>query len=178
MSIPHSVVWRALLPLVLLACGCASVPTGPIVGWEHPYISTYYVEPVVEDDEDCVIRYYVTDYDHSLVRKGDASKRFDVTLKLTTDRVDFRVEKQRGVESGDGAFNLGKLACGDYYVGIAAKDRDNGLDSHTVWQRFRVVKKGAREIPAEDPGDDGRGPRRLWTPQRRHVRALLQDRTR
>ena len=52
---------------------------------EYPYVSVYYVKPTLLSSERATIRWYATDFDHSLVRFGDASRRFDVELKLTTE---------------------------------------------------------------------------------------------
>ena len=108
---------------------------------KYPYVSVYYVKPTLVSGEHATIRWYATDFDHSLVRFGDASRRFDVELKLTTDRTAFRRWTKRNVPSGDGTFDLGELPVGSYFVGVKCRDRQNGLDSHTVWQEFRVVKK-------------------------------------
>ena len=115
---------------------------------KYPYLSTYYVKPTLVEGESCKIAFYVTDFDHSLWRFGDGTRRFDVTLRLTTDRRTFRTESVKDVPSGDGAFDLGKLPVGDYIVGVVARDRLNGLCSHTVWQEFRVVGKSSLEIPS------------------------------
>ena len=114
----------------------------------YPYISMYYLTPTLTKGEACKVNYYVTDFEHSLVRFEDKSKRFDVTLLLTTDGETFRTEVQKAVVSGDGTFYLGTLPVGDYKVGIRCRDLMNGLDSHTVWHEFRVVEQGSLDIPA------------------------------
>ena len=53
----------------------------------HPFVMLYYVEPTVKAGEAARIRYYVTDFAHSKVRFGDDSKRFDVVLQWSYDKV-------------------------------------------------------------------------------------------
>ena len=117
---------------------------------KYPYVSVYYVKPTLVRGERATIRWFATDFDHSLVRFGDTSRRFDVELKLTTDRKTFRTEVKRNVSSGDGAFDLGVLPVGSYFVGVKCRDRKNGLDSHTVWQEFRVVEKSFFDISPKE----------------------------
>lgn len=74
---------------------------------KYPYISVYYVKPTLISGENAKIRWYATDFDHSLVRFGDTSRRFDVELKLTTDRKNFRRLTKTDMPSGDGEFDLG-----------------------------------------------------------------------
>ena len=160
---------RAILvgvALVAGAVGAEMLPgylTDPNSGWKelqvdgyrtpdhlkYPYVSTYYLRPTLTAGERCKVNFYVTDFDHSLWRFGDESKRFDVTLRLTTDGEKFRTEVQRGLGSGNGSFVLDALPVGEYKVGISCKDLANGLTSHTVWQEFRVVEPGSLDIPAE-----------------------------
>lgn len=161
-----------LLTFCSLACACALTATSemlpgyltdPTSNWKelkpdgyqtpshlkYPYVSMYYLRHTQTAGEKSKINYYVTDFDHSLCRFGDESKRFDVTLKLTSDGERFRVEEQRKVPSGNGSFDLGALPVGEYKVGVCCRDRSNGLASHTVWHEFRVVAKGALAIPPE-----------------------------
>ena len=115
----------------------------------YPYIAVHSVKPTFFVGEKCVLGWYVTDFDHSLVRFGDESFRFDVELKLTTDRANFTSRWQRNVPSRDGEFDLGALPAGDYYAGLRCVDRKSGLSSHVVWQEFRVVAKDFFDIPAD-----------------------------
>lgn len=115
---------------------------------KYPYISVYYVKPTLISGESAKIRWYATDFDHSLVRFGDTSRRFDVELKLTTDRKNFRRLTKTDMPSGDGEFDLGVLPVGSYFVGLKCRDTKTGLDSHTVWHEFRVVEKSFFDISA------------------------------
>ena len=160
---------RRVLPIFAILAGCivetfqaiGATPmlpgylTDPSAGWKelssaeektpaslkYPYISVYYIKPTLISGERAKIRWYVTDFDHSLVRFGDTAHRFDVELKLTSDRKSFRLWTRADVPSGDGEFDLGTLPVGEYFVGLKCRDRLSGLDSHTVWHEFRVVEK-------------------------------------
>ena len=160
---------RSVLPFFAILAGCIvetfqaigaspMLPgylTDPTAGWKelssaeektpsslkYPYISVYYIKPTLISGERAKIRWYVTDFDHSLVRFGDTAHRFDVELKLTSDRKSFRLWTKADVPSGDGEFDLGTLPVGEYFVGLKCRDRLSGLDSHTVWHEFRVVEK-------------------------------------
>ena len=105
-----------------------------------PYISHYRVEPRVTTAGNVVIRYYVTDWDHRKVRFGDDSERFDVTVcwSRADDRITWQTREQKGVPSGDGVFDLGKLAAGEYLVSLKCRDK-RGLESRTLWMDFEVV---------------------------------------
>ena len=104
-----------------------------------PYLSTYYVEPVVRAGGEVKIGYYVTDWDHSLTRLGDGSFRFDVVLELFRgDGLATRFEK-KDVAAGDGILPLGALPEGDYALRIWARERNGGLESHRVVHEFKVV---------------------------------------
>ncbi|MDD4060826.1 MAG: hypothetical protein PHW08_09045, partial [Kiritimatiellae bacterium] len=52
---------------------------------QYPYISTYYVKPIVSPDEDVSIQVFVTDWNNAKVRFGDDSHRFDIVLRLFAD---------------------------------------------------------------------------------------------
>ena len=115
---------------------------------KYPYVSVYYVKPTLLKGESATIRWYATDFDHSLQRFGDNSHRFDVELKLTRDRKNFRTFSKLNQPSGDGEFRLGSLPVGAYFFGVKCRDRQSRLDSHTVWHEFRVVEKSFYDIPA------------------------------
>ena len=114
---------------------------------KFPYISTYYVEPTVTTKQKVSIPFYVTDWDHSKVRFLDDSFRFTVHCKWIGPDGKAREKEQRKVPSGDGAFDLGRLPAGDYDVCVWAVDLGNGVESHRVWHKFRVVEPSFLEIP-------------------------------
>ena len=115
----------------------------------RPFIMCYYVEPTISVGETARIAYYVTDWEHSKVRFGDTSKRFDVSLEWSVDGQDWKKAVQENVASGDGAFDLPNLPRADYVFRLLARD-DKGRPSRTVWSEFRVRTKEEREIkPSE-----------------------------
>ncbi|MDD4060881.1 MAG: hypothetical protein PHW08_09330, partial [Kiritimatiellae bacterium] len=93
-----------------------------------------------------------TDWNNAKVRFGDDSHTFDIVLRLFSDMKALRTLKMSGVASGDHTFNLGRLAAGDYAVGVSCTDSE-GRSSHTVWQEFRSVgvrEENRRDVAAED----------------------------
>ena len=119
---------------------------------QYPYISTYYVKPMVTPDEEVAIKVFVTDWNNAKVRLGDDSHAFDISLRCSADGKTWTTLEMKGVKSGDHAFNLGKLVEGAYTVGVYCKD-SKGRSSHTVWQEFRsagVREENRRDVAAED----------------------------
>ena len=115
----------------------------------YPFVMCYYVEPTVVQGETVRISYYVTDWEHSKVRFGDASKRFSVTLEWSDDGLKWKRADQKNVASGDGMFELPGLTRGDYVFRVVASDAE-GRQSRTVWGEFRVRTKEELEIkPSE-----------------------------
>ena len=116
----------------------------------YPYVATHYVKPLVREGETVKIGWYVTDWRHSLARFQDDSPRFDVTVKYSTDRENWKSVEKKGVKTGDGETVLGKLPCGTYTVGVMCIDRKSKLPSYTSWQEFRVEPRAFFEIkPSE-----------------------------
>ena len=111
---------------------------------KFPYVSTYYVQPTVEEGEPVKIGFYVTDWDHSKVRFLDDSFRFDVFLEFFREGGEPKRLSKTKVPSGDGEFDLGPLPAGDYALRVWARDV-LGRESHRVWQEFRVLAKGLRK---------------------------------
>jgi len=131
----------------LLFCGVTAVWIGSVAAapeahvtpdvLKHPWAQLYYVEPTVVAGQDATVPYYVTDFDHSKVRFGDTTKRFDVTLGISSDGTNFAEQVQRGVPSGDGRFALSSLGRGGYVIRLSCTDAD-GRVSRPVWSEFRV----------------------------------------
>ena len=71
---------------------------------QFPYVSAYYVKPIVTTDEKIEFSYYVTDYNHSQERFRDNSHRFDVHLKVVTPTGEARTRIKEDVGAGDGKF--------------------------------------------------------------------------
>ena len=113
----------------------------------YPYVSTYYVEPVVSPSANTQIRFFVTDWNNSLERFGDASFRFDAHLRYSTNRVDWTELSLTDLPSGDHAIALGQLPRGDYVVGLHVVEKGSGLPSHTVWHEFRSRTEADLAVP-------------------------------
>lgn len=83
----------ALSSAATVACGdewddAMAVPETVAAVPEHlwfPYVSTYYVKPVVTTAETLRVGYYVTDWNQSELRTGDRTRRFDLTLEIWRD---------------------------------------------------------------------------------------------
>lgn len=106
-----------------------------------PYVSTYYVKPIVTTDETVRVGYYMTDWNQSEVRADDRTRRFDLTLEVWRDDELVRTLVATNAPAGDGAFAVGTLDEGAYDLRLWAKDRANGLESHRVLQEFRVSNR-------------------------------------
>lgn len=119
------------------------------VDFQHPYISMYYLEPTIEKGDKTKVSFFVTDFDHSAVRMGDDSHTFDVTLKCIAPDGRESVFLKKGVKSGDGAIEFDAPAEGEYNICLYAYDTAKKLESHRVWQTFRVVRRGYNVIPAD-----------------------------
>ena len=116
---------------------------------QFPYVSAYYIKPIVTTDEKVEFSYYVTDYNHSQERFRDNSHRFDVYLKVVTSTGRELKRTKSDVGAGDGKFSFKPFPKGEYEVCIWAVNRANNLESHRVWHTFRVVTPEDLKIPAD-----------------------------
>lgn len=111
-----------------------------------PYIATEHVKPVVTTNEAVRIGYFVTDWNHSLVRYGDNSFRFDVEMRFSADGTNWTTRAARARPSGDHAIILGTLPAGDYQLAVQCRDTQ-GRASHVVWHEFLVRAPADLAIP-------------------------------
>lgn len=101
---------------------------------EVPYISTYYIKPVVAPNEDVIIDFYITDYNHTEYVEETFDHTFTVTVKV--DGKDDIVIK--GLKGGDHSVNLGKFPnLGEQKFSIIATDQ-YGRNSHELFNFFLV----------------------------------------
>ena len=114
-----------------------------------PFLSIYYVEPTRMTDENVTIDYFVTDWDNRRVRFDDDSERFDVTLRYSKDCRNWRTRVAKGVKSGDGRFDLGKLPEGLYTFSLQSVDK-RGVESRVCWHEFRVQDRAKAAIKASE----------------------------
>ena len=119
------------------------------VEFQFPYISTYYIKPNVSTKDKIEIGFYVTDWDHSLIRNLDDSYRFDIHLKVVTPNGKEVTRTLNSVKSGDGKFEFKPLPKGEYRFCVWAVDLKRKTESHRVWHRFRVFEPHELTIPAE-----------------------------
>ena len=151
--------WNVLAALAAAAAVLPGYLTDPTAGLqeqdegaslppEHlrfPYVSTYYVKPVVTTAEEVKIRLYVTDFEQSEIRFLDKSKKFAVCAEYGLDGADGVRVKPMAATAGDTEVSLGRLAAGDYWVQVWAVDVKR-RESHRVLHRFRVIEPGSDAI--------------------------------
>lgn len=103
---------------------------------EVPYLSTYYIKPVVSTTEDVIIDFYVTDYNHTEYVEETFDYTFTITVKV--EGKDDIILKD--VKGGDHSVNLGKFANpGEQKFSILATDQ-YGRNSHELFNFFLVKK--------------------------------------
>lgn len=99
-----------------------------------PYISTYYIEPIVKPNEEVFIDFYITDYYQKEYQKEDFSEKFDVTLKVEgrKDRI------YTNLSAGDNTISLGSFSNeGEVNFSIFCTDK-YGRSSHELFNFFLV----------------------------------------
>ena len=101
---------------------------------EVPYISTYYIKPVVKLGEEVFIDYYITDYYHKEYLEEDFSERFTVTV-----RVEGQEDKiYSNLKAGNHVISLGSFSEeGEQKFSILCTDK-YGRNSHELFNYFLV----------------------------------------
>ena len=102
---------------------------------EVPYISNYYIEPIVDLNEEVIIEYYITDYYQKEYREGNYSQRF--TLEYG---VDGEFKQISNLKAGDHSINLGHLKEGIRLISLQVID-DSKRKSHRIYQEVKVINK-------------------------------------
>ena len=103
---------------------------------EVPYISTYYIKPIVKPDEEVIIDYYITDYYHKEYVNEDYSELFTVTVRV--EGKDDIVVKE--LKAGDHSISLGsfpELDGVEQKFSILCTDQ-YGRNSHELFNFFLV----------------------------------------
>ena len=101
---------------------------------EVPYISTYYIKPVVSPLEDVVIDFYITDYYHKEYLNDDYSNTFTVYINLNGNPY----LKIKNLKAGDNSINIGKFkTIGEITFSIYCTDSYN-RSSHELFNSFLV----------------------------------------
>lgn len=108
---------------------------------ENLYISTVYSNPDLDINEDVVLKFYATDYNHTAYMEDDYSQVFKITLNLNGEISTF----YRNI--GESTLNIGKQKVGEYKYTIQAIDI-YGRKSPELYGEFRVEDKNkkAKEI--------------------------------
>ena len=101
---------------------------------EVPYISTYYIKPIVTTEEDVIINFYITNYNQSEYNEGSISDKFTVTIKMPNKR-DLII---KNLSPGDNSINIGKFKTeGEQHFSIMCSDK-YGRNSHELFNTFLV----------------------------------------
>lgn len=103
---------------------------------EVPYISTYYIKPVVEPGEEVLIDYYITDFYQKEYIEENYSETFTVTV-----RVEGKEDKlYLNLKAGDHQVSLGSFTNeGEQKFSIICTDK-YGRNSHELFNFFLVRK--------------------------------------
>lgn len=101
---------------------------------EVPYISTYYIKPIVSTSEDVIIDFYITDYYQTEYQKEDYSSTFTVTLKINGKKDIVK----KDLKAGEHSINIGKFkSTGEQKFSIMVTDQ-HGRNSHELFNYFLV----------------------------------------
>ena len=109
-----------------------------------PYISTYNFEFKPSVNDDIIIPYYITNYEHS-----DYLENKDVLLNLEYE-VDGKKYELRDIKAGDNTLNLGKLPEGEHYFSLQAIDPTTRLKSHKLYTEVLVTNPDSYEIKSNE----------------------------
>lgn len=101
---------------------------------EVPYISTYYIKPIVAPEEEVIIDYYITDYYHKEYTNDDYSDTFTVIVHIE-DYPDIII---KDLKAGDHSVSLGKFTIErEQKFSILCEDQ-YGRHSHELFNFFLV----------------------------------------
>ena len=104
---------------------------------EVPYISTYYINPIISPNEDVIIDFYVTDFSRSEYTSDDYSNKFTITIKIDGKKSIVK----KNVKAGDNSINIGKFSSlGEQNFSIYCTD-EYGRRSHELFNTFLVKNK-------------------------------------
>jgi hypothetical protein len=104
---------------------------------EVPYISTYYIKPVVEPGEKVTLDFYISDYYHKSYTEEDYSNTFTVTIKIDGKK---DIIKKK-LKAGDNSIKLGKFnELGEQKFSILCTDQYR-RNSHELFNFFLVKEE-------------------------------------
>ena len=103
---------------------------------EVPYLSTYYIEPIVNPNEEVKIDLYISDYYQSNYLYENSNKRFTLTVKINNKIY----KKFKNLKPGDNTISLGNFSTeGEIEFSMFCTDMYN-RNSHEVINTFMVKK--------------------------------------
>ena len=132
--------------------------SGRINPLELPYLSIYYVQPIVDDKADVKIKCYVSDWYQSEWRLDDHSHRFNIrlTIDLKESMEDLekpvppRVLELKNVKAGDHEFVVkGPWVPGEYRIELVADDM-HGRRANQIYHEFWARPKSDIEISEKE----------------------------
>lgn len=102
-----------------------------------PYIATVYSNPDLGIDEDVILKFYATDFNHKAYLTDNYTEKFDIEVNVKG-----KISKMTR-NAGESSVNLGKMSAGEYWYTIQAKDQ-YGRKSAEMYGEFRVEDKVAK----------------------------------
>lgn len=101
---------------------------------EVPYISTYYIKPIIKLNEDVILDFYITDYYHKEYIEEDFSELFTVTIKIDGKPIIIKTN----LTAGDHSINIGNFSEEkEQNFSIICTDK-YGRNSHELFNCFLV----------------------------------------
>lgn len=101
---------------------------------EVPYISTYYIKPIIKLNEDVILDFYITDYYHKEYIEEDFSELFTVTIKIDGKPTIIKTN----LTAGDHSINIGSFSEEkEQNFSIICTDK-YGRNSHELFNYFLV----------------------------------------
>lgn len=111
--------------------------TKDVIKNEVPYISSYYVNPIIKPNEEVIIDFYLTDYDQQEYKEGESDSLFTVTAKVEGKEDIVKT----GLKSGDNSISLGKFSdIGEVKFSLICTDEYN-RNSHELFHFFKVTNE-------------------------------------
>ena len=122
-------------PTATIAFEYSKIEIPEDLNWnEVPYISTYYIKPVVKPGEEVFIDYYITDYYQKEYQKEEYTESFTVTVRIEgqSDRI------YHNLLAGDHQVSLGSFENeGEQKFSIICTDK-YGRNSHELFNFFLI----------------------------------------
>ncbi|EOT2917249.1 hypothetical protein [Clostridium perfringens] len=101
---------------------------------EVPYLSTYYIKPIVKPGENVILDFYISDYNHKSYTEENLSDRYTVTVKVDGKKDIIK----KNLKAGDNSINIGRFKeIGEQKFSIICTDQ-YGRNSHELFNYFLV----------------------------------------